>query len=258
MENVVLEKREKTAVVQINRPKALNALNVATMNELCDVFLQLRRDDGIGGVIVTGAGEKAFVAGADITELAKLGPEEARAYSRRGQHVFALAERMGKPTIAAVNGFAFGGGCELAMACSMRVASEKAVFGQPEVKLGLIPGFGGTQRLPRLVGRGIANEILVTGRNVPADEAFRIGLVNRVVPAEELIPACEEILKQVYRVGPLAVRYALESVHHGMEMTLDEGNDYESSFFGLSFGTEDMKEGTAAFLEKRRAAFRGK
>ncbi|MFH1277842.1 MAG: enoyl-CoA hydratase-related protein [Candidatus Eisenbacteria bacterium] len=256
--NVILEKKGPTAYVRIARPKVLNALNAETMNELREIFLGLRRDDDVRGVIVTGEGEKAFVAGADISELAVLDPEEARQFALRGQHVFGLVETAGKPVIAAVNGFALGGGCELALACTMRVAAENAVFGQPEVKLGLIPGYGGTQRLARIVGKGIAAELIVTGRNVKADEAFRIGLVNRVVPAAELIPACEAILGDAYKVGPLAVRYSLEAIQRGLGMTLEEGCAYEAVLFGLVNGTEDAKEGCGAFLEKRKAEFKGR
>ncbi|MFH1679598.1 MAG: enoyl-CoA hydratase-related protein [Candidatus Eisenbacteria bacterium] len=256
--NLVVERSGKTAVVRINRPKVLNALNSETMNELREAFLDIRRDSSVGGVILTGEGDRAFVAGADINEIAALDAEGARAFSLRGQHVFGLIEKIGKPVIAAVNGFALGGGCELALACTLRVASEKAVFGLPEVSLGVIPGYGGTQRLPRLVGKGVAAEIVMTGRRVPADEALRIGLVNRVVPPEGLLAACEEILAQVYKVGPAAVRCALDAIHHGMDMTLEEGSAYEASLFGLVCGTEDAKEGCGAFLEKRKAEFRGK
>lgn len=256
--NVILEKKGLTAYVRIARPKVLNALNGETLDELREIFLDLRRDDGVRGVIVTGEGEKAFVAGADISEIAKLGAEEARQFARRGQHVFGLVESAGKPVIAAVNGFALGGGCELALACTMRVAAENALFGQPEVKLGLIPGYGGTQRLARIVGEGIAAELIVTGRNVKADEALRIGLVNRVVPGEELIPTCEAILGDVYKVGPLAVRYGLDAIRHGLDMTLEEGCAYEGILFGMVNGTEDAKEGCGAFLEKRKPEFKGR
>ncbi len=256
--HLVVDRTGKTAVVRINRPKVLNALNKETMNELREVFLELKRDSSVGGVIVTGEGDRAFVAGADINEIAALDAEGARAFSLSGQHVFGLIEKIGKPVIAAVNGFALGGGCELALACTMRVASEKAVFGLPEVSLGVIPSYGGTQRLARLVGKGIASEIVATGRKVLADEALRIGLVNRVVPPENLLDACGEILEPIYKVGPIAVRCALDAIHHGLDMTLEEGSAYEASLFGLVCGTEDAKEGCRAFLEKRKAEFRGK
>jgi enoyl-CoA hydratase/carnithine racemase len=256
--NLVIEKKGKTCIVQINRPKVLNALNEETMNELRVLFLELRHEEDVGGVIVTGVGDRAFVAGADISEIAAYGADGAKGYSHRGQHVFSLVESLGKPVIAAVNGFALGGGCELALACTMRVASEKAIFGLPETTLGLIPGFGGTQRLARIVGRGYAAEMMITAKKVPADEALRIGLVNRVVPPDELIPACEEILAQVYKVGPIAVRYALDALNHGLDMSLTEGSAYEANLFGLAFSTEDKKEGVSAFLEKRKPEFRGK
>jgi enoyl-CoA hydratase len=256
--NLVVERKGRTSIVQINRPKVLNALNEETMNELRVLFLELRHDDDVGGVILTGAGDRAFVAGADISEIAAYNADGAKSFSLRGQHVFTIIESLGKPVIAAVNGFALGGGCELALACTMRVASEKAVFGLPETSLGLIPGFGGTQRLARVVGRGYAAEMMVTAKKVPADEALRIGLVNRVVPPDELIPACEGILGQVYKVGPLAVRYALDALNHGLDMTLSEGSAYEASLFGLACGTEDKAEGIAAFLEKRKPDFHGK
>lgn len=256
-QNVTLERREATARITINRPQALNALNADTLDELRRILLEVRSDDAIRGVIVTGEG-RAFVAGADITEIAELDGAGAKAFAHRGQHVFGLIEQLGKPVVAAVNGFALGGGCELALACHMRIASVAAIFGLPEVTLGLIPGYGGTQRLPRLVGKGIAAEIAATGRKVDAEEAHRIGLVNQVVPAEELIPACEKLLGRTYRVAPLAVRYVLDSIHNGMEMTLAEGCAYEENLFGVVCSTQDSKEGIAAFLEKREAKFEGK
>jgi len=256
-QNVALELREETALITINRPKALNALNAETMDQLRRTLLEVRSDDSVRGLILTGAG-RAFVAGADVGEIASLSGEGAVRFARRGQHVFGLIEQLGKPVIAAVNGFALGGGCELALACSMRVASEAAVFGLPEVTLGLIPGYGGTQRLARLVGKGIATEIAVTGRKVDAEEAFRIGLVNRIVPAEELIEGCEKILQKTYRAAPLSVRYVLDAIHNGMNMTLSDGCAHEAALFGLVCSTEDSKEGIGAFLEKRKADFKGK
>lgn len=256
-QNVTLERREPTAIITINRPKALNALNGETLDELRKIFLEVRSDDSIRGVILTGEG-RAFVAGADVTEIASLSGAGAKVFSHRGQHIFSLIEQLGKPVVAAVNGFALGGGCELALACSMRVASEAAIFGLPEVTLGLIPGYGGTQRLPRLVGKGIATEIACTGRKVDAEEALRIGLVNKVVGADELLTACEKLLQRTYRVAPLSVRYVLDAIHNGMEMTLAEGCAYEEGLFGVVCSTEDSKEGIAAFLEKRDAQFKGK
>ncbi len=255
--NVSIERRDKTALITIDRPEALNALNEETMSELRDTLLEVRRDVTVRGVIITGGG-RAFVAGADVSEIAEYSAAGARAFAHRGQHVYSIVETMGKPVVAAVNGFALGGGCELALACHIRVASDKAVFGLPEVTLGIIPGYGGTQRLPRIVGRGIATEIAVTGRKVTAEEAFRIGLVNQVVPADELIPACEKLLERSYRAAPLAVRYALDAIHHGLDMTLTEGCAYEAGLFGLACGTEDGAEGMAAFNEKRKAEFRGR
>ena len=255
--NVSIERTGSTALVTIDRPKALNALNRATMDELDGAFRELAADDAVRGVILTGAG-RAFVAGADVSEIATYSALESKAFAHRGQEIFARIESLRKPVVAAVNGFALGGGCELALSCHMRVASDKAVFGLPEVTLGIMPGYGGTQRLPRLVGRGIATEIAVTGRKVSADEAVKIGLANRVVPGDELIASCEEMLKQVYAVSPLAVGFVLDAIHHGTQMTLDEGCAYEAGLFGLACGSEDGAEGMAAFLEKRKAEFRGR
>ncbi|HJT71659.1 MAG TPA: enoyl-CoA hydratase-related protein, partial [Terriglobales bacterium] len=209
-------------------------------------------------VILTGGGEKAFVAGADINELARNNPVEAKAYTHRGQAVLDLIENLGKPVIACINGFALGGGCEIAMACTMRLASENAKLGQPEVKLGIIPGYGGTQRLPRLVGKGIAMQLLLTGEMITAQEAHRIGLVNEVVPAAELIPSAEAIAQKIIANGPLAVQYTMEAVNKGMETPLAEGLYLEATLFGVACATEDKKEGTTAFLEKRPAQFKGK
>jgi enoyl-CoA hydratase len=246
-ENLLHENKEGIAFVTINRPAVRNALNTATLEELRETFSQIRNDDAVHVAILTGAGDKAFVAGADINELATLAPVAGKDYSLAGQAVFDSIERLGKPVIAAVNGFALGGGCELAMACTFRIASERAVFGQPEVKLGIIPGYGGTQRLARLVGRGYAAQMMVTGEMINAAEALRIGLVNKVVAPEELMPAAEEIAKKVIANAPLAVKFSLDSLERGME--------YEAILFGLCCATEDMKEGMKAFLEKRAPKF---
>lgn len=258
MENLKLEKKTKIAYVTIDRPKVLNALNMATMQELHEVFSALKDDKEIRVVILTGSGEKAFVAGADINELAKNDPVEAKAYTHRGQAVLDVIENLGKPVIACINGFALGGGCEIAMACTMRLASENAKLGQPEVKLGLIPGYGGTQRLPRLVGTGLAMQMLLTGEMISAQDAYRIGLVNEIVPADRLIPRAEEIAAKIIANAPLAIQYCMEAVNRGMNMTLDEGLFLEATLFGMCCATEDKKEGTRAFLEKRPANFQGK
>jgi len=257
-ENIVVEKKDGIAKVTVNRPKVLNALNVATMDELRRAVLDIKHDDSVGVMIVTGAGEKAFVAGADIREFVELSPEAARRFAQSGQHVFHLIERLGKPSIAAVNGFALGGGCELAMACTMRVASENAKLGQPELNLGLIPGYGGTQRLARIVGKAMALELILSGRFVSAQEAAGIGLVNKVTPQLDLMRTCEEMAKVFLSKGALAIRYAMEAVEQGLQSTIDEGCEVEANFFGLCFATEDMKEGVKAFLEKREAKFQGK
>jgi enoyl-CoA hydratase/carnithine racemase len=220
------------------------------MREIHAAFHEIANDADIRVTILTGAGEKSFVAGADINELAKLTPEQGREYARAGQQIFDFIEGMGKPVIAAANGYALGGGCELAMACTFRIASENAVFGQPEVKLGLIPGYGGTQRLAKLVGRGYAAQMLTTGEPITAAEALRIGLVNSVTSLQELVPAAEAIAKKVIGNAPLAVKFCLDALDRGME--------YEASLFGLICASEDMKEGTNAFLEKRAPNFKGK
>ena len=258
MENVKLEKKGPIAYVTIDRPKVLNALNMATMEELGEVFTDLAADREVRVVILTGSGEKAFVAGADINELQKNNPVEAKAYTHRGQAVLDLIENLGKPVIACINGFALGGGCEIAMACTMRLASDKAKLGQPEVKLGLIPGYGGTQRLPRLVGTGLAMQMLFTGEMISAQEAYRIGLVNEVLAPEQLIPRAEEIAQKIIANAPLAVQYCMEAVHQGLNMTLQEALFLEATLFSICSATEDKKEGTTAFLEKRAAKFQGK
>jgi enoyl-CoA hydratase len=257
-ENILFEKKDAIAYVAINRPKVLNALNTATMSELRTVFTQLKDDRDVRVVILTGAGEKSFVAGADIGELQKNNPVEAKEYTHLGQAVLDLIENLGKPVIACINGFALGGGCELAMSCTLRLVSENAKLGQPEVKLGIIPGYGGTQRLPRLVGKGIAAQLLLTGEMITAQDAHRIGLVNEVLPAGQLIARAEAIAQSIIKNAPLAVQYCLEALNHGMEMTLKEGLYLEAALFSVSCTTEDKKEGTTAFLEKRAANFAGK
>lgn len=257
-ENIRYEKKNAIAYITVDRPKVLNALNMATMGELREAFTAAKNDADVRVVIFTGAGEKAFIAGADIGELNKQNPVEAKEYTHRGQAVLDLIENLGRPVIACINGFALGGGCEIAMACSMRLASENARLGQPEVKLGLIPGYGGTQRLPRLVGKGLAMQLVLAGEPITAQEAHRIGLVNEVVAQAELIPRAEAIANKIATNAPLAVQYAMEAVNKGMEMTLAEGLYLEAALFGLICATEDKNEGTKAFLEKRPAQFKGK
>jgi enoyl-CoA hydratase/carnithine racemase len=258
LENVLYEKKSAIAYVTLNRPKVLNALNTKTWKDLRTAFESARDDDEVRGVILTGAGDKAFIAGADISELAQLTAVEGEGSSSFGQAVLKLVENLGKPVIAAINGFALGGGCETAMACTIRIASEAAKFGQPEVKLGVLPGAGGTQRLPRLVGKGRALQLILTGEIITAQEAWRIGLVNEVVPAVNLISRAETILKQIFANAPIAIKHSLEAVNKGLETSQDEGLALEASFFGLCSGTEDKKEGTSAFLEKRAAKFQGR
>ena len=258
LENVLYEKKGDTAYVTVNRPRVLNALNRATWEDLRTAFEEARADPSVRGVILTGAGDKAFIAGADISELAHITAVDAEKSSSYGQAVLALVENLGKPVIAAVNGFALGGGCETAMACTIRVASEHAKFGQPEVTLGIIPGGGGTQRLPRLVGKGRALQLILSGAMISAQEAYRIGLVNEVVPATELITRAEAILKQIFVNAPLAVKFSLEAVNKGLETSQAEGLALEASLFGLCAGTEDKNEGTQAFLQKRTARFQGR
>jgi enoyl-CoA hydratase len=254
---LLFEVRDSVATVTVNRPDKLNALNAGVIAELGDAASRIKEDGAIGGAIVTGAGGKAFVAGADIAEIAAQGPVDGKARALEGQRVFRRLERCGKPVIAAVNGFALGGGCELAMACHLRVASEQARFGQPEVKLGIGPGYGATVRLPRLVGRGRALELLLTGQMIDAAEALRIGLVNRVVPADRLLAETETLLRAILENGPLALRACLEAVDAGLETGMDEALLLEANLFGLLSGTADMKEGTTAFLAKRKPAFKG-
>lgn len=252
------DKRGGIAYVTINRPEKLNALNQKVMEELCNCFEVIQKDDEVRAVILTGAGEKAFVAGADVNELALQTPIQGKETSLAGQRILDAIENLGKPVIAAVNGYAFGGGCELAMACTLRIASENARFGQPEVKLGIIPGYAGTQRLPRLVGKGRALEMILSGEPVSAQEAYRIGLVNQVVAAKDLMAAAESLARKIMTNGPVAVKLALEVVNCGMEMAHRDGEHLEATFFGLCCATTDMKEGTRAFLEKRPAKFMGK
>jgi enoyl-CoA hydratase/carnithine racemase len=257
-DNILLEKKNAIGYVTVNRPKVLNALNMATMEELRAAFTDIQSDASIRVAILTGAGEKAFVAGADIGELAKQDAVSGKEYGHRGQAVLDLIEHLGKPVIACINGFALGGGCELALACTMRLASDNAKLGQPEVKLGILPGYGGTQRLSRLVGKGLAMQVVLAGEMITAQEAHRIGLVNEVTSAAELVPRAEAIAAKIVANAPLAVRYAMEAVNKGMEMTLAEGLFLEATLFGVCCATEDKKEGTAAFLEKRPAVFKGK
>jgi enoyl-CoA hydratase len=258
LENVVYEKRGAIAYVMVNRPKVLNALNHRTWEDLRTAFDDARDDVEVRGAILTGVGDKAFIAGADISELAHVTAVEAKRSSSFGQAVLNLIENLGKPVIAAINGFALGGGCETAMACTIRIAAENAKFGQPEVKLGLLPGGGGTQRLPRLVGKGRALQLILSGETINASEAYRIGLINEIVPAADLMARAEAILKQIFANAPVAVRYSIEAVNKGLETSQAEGFALEASFFGLCAATEDKKEGTSAFLEKRVAQFQGR
>ncbi len=258
LNNVRLEIEGAVAVLTIDRPKALNALNYETLQELLFCFQQLEKTSGVGAVILTGSGEKAFVAGADIAYMQGLNALEASDFAGLGHAVMTTIEHLPQPVIAAVNGFALGGGCELSLACDIRIAAQNAKFGQPEVNLGVLPGFGGTQRLPRLIGKGMASELLYTGDIIDADEAFRIGLVNRVVPSEELLESCMVIAKKITSKGPIAIKLCKETVTNGVEMDLDRANQYEAIQFGQCFASNDQKEGMLAFLEKRAASFQGK
>jgi enoyl-CoA hydratase/carnithine racemase len=258
LENVVYDKKGPIGYVTLNRPKVMNALNKATINELQGVFEDARNDSAIRGVILTGAGEKAFAAGADIAEIANNTAVEAEEATRRGQALTDLIENLGKPVIAAVNGFALGGGCELAMACTIRIAAESAKFGQPEVRLGVMPGYGGTQRMPRLIGRGRALKLILSGEVIDASEAYRIGLVDELEPDTHVIERAETVLKKIMANAPLSVRYALEAVNKGLETSVAEGLLLEASLFAICASTDDKKEGTSAFLEKRSPNFRGK
>lgn len=258
LENLRTENRDGILVVTIDRPKVLNALNAQTVEEIARVFDEARDDEAVKAVILTGGGEKAFVAGADINELATKSPISGKETSERGQAILSSIERFPKIVIAAINGFALGGGCEIALACHLRIASEKAQIGLPEVTLGIIPGYGGTQRMARLLGKARALELICTGDRIVATEAERIGLVNRVVPAEDLMPAAEELARKVMSRSPVAVRAAIEAVNHGVEMAFEEGQFLEATLFGLLCASEDMKEGMNAFLEKRPANFQGR
>ena len=257
-ENLLYEKRDGIAFITFNRPKVLNALNRKTVEELRDALLDARDDTSVRVLILTGAGEKSFVAGADISELAQRTAVDGKDFALYGQSVVHLLETIGKPSICAINGFALGGGCEVAMCCSIRLASRNARIGQPEVKLGIIPGYGGTQRLSRLCGKGAAHELCLSGEMISAEEAQRIGLVNHVYEPAELLPAAEALAKKIIANAPLAVKYTMEAIERGLEMPQEEGLFLEASLFGLACATEDMREGTKAFLEKRPASFKGK
>jgi len=258
LETVTYEKKGGIAYVTLNRPKVLNALNKTALADLRAAFEDARDDSSLHGVILTGAGDKSFIAGADINEVATDTPVQAEEKTRRGQDLMDLIENLGKPVVAAINGFALGGGCEAALACTIRLAAETAKFGLPEVKLGIIPGYGGTQRLPRLVGKGVALQLILSGAMIDAQEAYRIGLVNEVVPNAELIGRAEAILNQISANAPLSVRYALKAVNKGMETSLAEGLVLESTFVAICTSTEDKKEGTSAFLQKRPPQFKGR
>jgi enoyl-CoA hydratase len=257
MSTLIVEKQDRIAWVTLNRPEKLNALNAELLKELDCTFAGLEQDTEVGVVVLTGAGEKAFVAGADIAELRELDAGGARLQALRGQAVFQRIEDMPIPVIAVVNGFALGGGCELALACHVRIASESARFGLPEVSLGIIPGYGGTQRLPRLVGKGVALDLILSGDMVGAADALRMGLVSRVLPAADLKAGAEKLARTILSRGPLALRQALAAVHQGLEMPQDQGLQFEAAVFGLLASSQDMKEGMSAFLEKRPAAFKG-
>ncbi len=256
-ENIRYEKKDGIAYITFNRPKVLNALNRKTVEELQHALLDARNDQSVRVLILTGAGEKAFVAGADISELALQTPVNGKEFSLFGQGVFHLLETMGKPSICAINGFALGGGCELALS-TIRIASKTARLGQPEVKLGILPGYGGSQRLARLCGKGVAHELCLTGEMITAEEAQRIGLVNHIYEPAELIPAAEAMAKKIIANGPLAVKFTMEAIERGVEMAQEEGLFLEATLFGVACATEDMREGTKAFLEKRPPQFKGK
>jgi len=257
-ENLLYDKRDKIGFITFNRPKVLNALNRKTMDELNEILIAARDEEDVRVLILTGAGEKSFVAGADIAELAVQNPVTGKEIAAYGQSVFRRLEFLGKPSIAAINGFALGGGCELALACTIRLASVVAKLGQPEVKLGIITGYGGSQRLLRLCGKGMAHELCLTGEMISAEAALRIGLVNHVYEPADLLPAAEALAKKIIANAPLSVKYTMEAIERGSEMPLEEGQYLESALFGLCASTEDMREGTRAFLEKRPAQFRGK
>lgn len=257
-ENLLFEKKDGIAFITFNRPKVLNALNRKTIEELREALVDARDDSAVRVLILTGAGEKSFVAGADIGELSVQTPVNGKEFSLFGQSVIHLLETMGKPSICAVNGFALGGGCEVALACTIRIASKTARLGQPEVKLGILPGYGGTQRLARLCGKGVAQELCLTGEMISAEEAQRIGLVNHIYEPAELLPAAESMAKKIIANAPVAVKYAMEAIERGVEMPQEEGLFLEATLFGLACATEDMREGTKAFLDKRPAKFSGR
>jgi enoyl-CoA hydratase/carnithine racemase len=257
-ENILYEKKDGIAYITFNRPKVLNALNRQTIEELGAALRDARDDASVRVLILTGSGEKAFVAGADISELAQQTPVGGKEFSLYGQGIFHLLETVGKPSICAINGFALGGGCELALCCSIRIASKTARIGQPEVKLGILPGYGGSQRLARLCGKGVAHELCLTGEMISAEEAQRIGLVNHIYEPAELSPAAEALAKKIIANAPLAVKFAMEAVERGSQMPLEEGLFLEATLFGVACATEDMREGTKAFLEKRAPNFHGK
>ncbi len=256
-ENLLVEREGAVAIVTINRAHVRNALNGPTIRDLQRAMEELKADPAVRAIVLTGAGDKAFVAGADINELAVLSPVEGKEHARHGQAVFDYIEHLGKPVIAAINGFALGGGCELAMACTIRLAADSARLGQPEINLGIIPGYAGSQRLPRLVGKGIALEILLTGDMIPASRAYEIGLVNRVVAAADLLSEAKKLAELLASKAPVAARYIIEAVNHGFEMPQRHAQFLESSLFGLVATTSDMKEGTRAFLEKRKPEWKG-
>ena len=257
-DNLLIDRDAGVGTITINRPRVLNALNTQTLDDLRRAILAFRHDGDVRAVIITGSGDKAFIAGADINELAVQTPTGGRDHAMRGQHVLDLIENLGKPVIAAINGYALGGGCELAMACTIRIAAESARLAQPEINLGIIPGYGGTQRLSRLVGRGRALELLLTGDQITAAEAWRIGLVNRVVPQAELMPEARRMAQALAGKAPVAIRYIIDAVNKGLQMPFADAQVFEATLFGLVATTEDMREGTRAFLEKRRAEFKGK
>jgi enoyl-CoA hydratase len=257
-EHLIYDKSDHIATITINREKVLNALSFRTVAELESAFGEAKADDDVGVVILTGAGTKSFAAGADISEIQKNDALAGEAMALRGQRALRLLETMRKPSIAAVNGFALGGGCELSMACTIRIAAENAKFGQPEVNLGVIPGYAGTQRLTRIVGRGIATDLILTGRPIDAAEALRIGLVSQVVPQAELMAAAHKTASQILEKGPVAIRLAMDAIDHGLNMAFDDACRLEAALFGLVCGSADMKEGTKAFLEKRKPEFTGK
>lgn len=257
-DNLLIDRDDAVAIVTLNRPKVLNALNSQTLTELATAMAACKGDSGVRAIVLTGAGDKSFVAGADINELAVLSPVAGKEHARYGQQIFDSIEQLGKPVIAAINGFALGGGCELAMACTLRIAADTARFGQPEINLGLIPGYAGSQRLPRLVGKGRALEILLTGDMIGAARAYEIGLVNRVVPAAELMTEAKKLAHMLASKAPIAVRYILDAVNHGLDTPFAQGEYLETSLFGTIASSDDMREGTKAFLEKRKAVWQGK